>query len=638
MATDSSLTRVEEHPNGEKKEGLLSKLASKLHIGGNSKGNNSSELETGAAGTEAPAGGSEAAATHHGASTEPLTSGAHGSAASAPGSAAGTAGPAAGMRGATETTHSAGGPAHMTQEHKETQHSVQDVNEKGVADSFDTDNEEFRRARELLDKAMEENATIDALNREAYQKATAAQRHRQEAVEAEQKMATADTELRRHQEALEAARRAEENAQISLDIDANRRRAEEAVQRANEAAAAARREYETAKGLAEDAERKRKQAQDLANEAVARRQNLEGIATRAAAVAEEARRTGQAAEQQHMNVQRTAAEASEAERRARQLEEQLELAREAAAEKARALEDEKRLHGELQGAAQAKTTEARETAQTAQRARADLAEIERHLAEAEQSARLAREKTIEHAEVARAERERAIAARDEAEKANRLLQEAKNLAAMKERELAAARATREEHEAAMAPIRKQITELENSHRTKMASAEETAREWSEATYKANMHKGKWHELWTEAKQHGDRGDQQALDHFHEVSEKVQSIMPEPIKQLVQKHKDDPNKHDLHAEHSTVNKSEDTARRHEEGPNTDTRDVFENTHANTQGPAQLDRTREHAQGAMQKNLGQAMAGTPAQGPMGAHGAEGAAGPQGAQGAVGSNRQI
>lgn len=93
--------------------------------------------------------------------------------------------------------------------------------------------------------------------------------------------------------------------------------------------------------------------------------------------------------------------------------------------RAHALEGEKRLHGELETAAKAKMEEARGTALNAQQARQDLVEIERHLAEAEQAARLAREKTIERAEVAKAERERAIDARDEAEKANRMLQEAK---------------------------------------------------------------------------------------------------------------------------------------------------------------------------------------------------------------------
>lgn len=78
----------------------------------------------------------------------------------------------------------------------------------------------------------------------------------------------------------------------------------------------------------------------------------------------------------------------------------------------------------------------------------------------------------------------------------------RNLAAIKQGELEAAKATVEEQEAAMAPLRKQITDLETSQKSKMASAQETAREWSEATYKANMHKGKWHELWSEAKEHG----------------------------------------------------------------------------------------------------------------------------------------
>ena len=72
-----------------------------------------------------------------------------------------------GGRGPVEASGLAPGMSH---EHKETEHRVQDVTEKGVNDSFTTDNEEFRRARDLLDKAMEENAQIDALNKEAYHK------------------------------------------------------------------------------------------------------------------------------------------------------------------------------------------------------------------------------------------------------------------------------------------------------------------------------------------------------------------------------------------------------------------------------------------------------------------------------------
>lgn len=60
---------------------------------------------------------------------------------------------------------------------------------------------------------------------------------------------------------------------------------------------------------------------------------MEGMDTRAAAIAEEARRTGQAAEQQKANVSSMATEAIEAEQRAKQMEQELARARGLAAEK-----------------------------------------------------------------------------------------------------------------------------------------------------------------------------------------------------------------------------------------------------------------------------------------------------------------
>lgn len=72
------------------------------------------------------------------------------------------------------------------------------------------------------------------------------------------------------------------------------------------------------------------------------------------------------------------------------------------------------------------------------------------------------------------------------------------------------------------------------------------------------------------------------------------------------------------QHSTVNKSEDTAARADQGPNADIHGVFNDTHANTEGMSHLDRTKEHAQGSMMKSYNQA---TGAQGPAGGVGPSG-----------------